>query len=87
MSAIFCSRLKSIPGRLGLKASSWEQREGKIYLGYREQIYSTDSESDLIRLLFGPANASMLYPFEGEVKKVFDDVFPIPIWVWGWDSV
>jgi hypothetical protein len=80
-------KVKKYTRALGYDGIILEQRDDRIYLGYREQIYSTDSSSDLIRLLFGPQKPSEIHPFEGEVKKVFDEIFPLPIWVWGWDSV
>jgi predicted acetyltransferase len=72
---------------MGYEGVVLEARDGRVYLGYREKIYSTDSESDLIRLIFGPQKASQLYSFDEEVKQVFEALFPIPAWIWGWDSV
>lgn len=80
-------KVKKYTRALGYDDVVLEPREGRIYLGKGEQIYSTDSESDLIRLLFGPQKASELYKFDDQVKEVFEKIFPIPIWVWGWDSV
>lgn len=80
-------KVKKYTRALGYDDVVLEAREGRIYLGKGEQIYSTDSESDLIRLLFGPQKASQLYKFDDQVKEVFEKLFPIPIWVWGWDSV
>jgi hypothetical protein len=80
-------KVKRYTRAMGYGGVILEQRENRMYLGYQDQIYSTDSESDLIRLLFGPQPASQLYPFEGDVKQIFETVFPIPLWVWGWDSV
>jgi GNAT superfamily N-acetyltransferase len=80
-------KAKKYTRALGYEGIILEQRDGRTYLGFGEQIYSTDSQSDLIRLLFGPQKPSEIYPFEGETKKVFDEIFPLPIWVWGWDSV
>lgn len=80
-------KIKKYTRALGFEGLVLEKRDGRIYLGLRDKVYSTDSESDLIRLLFGPQKASDLYPFDAELKEIFETIFPIPIWVWGWDSV
>jgi GNAT superfamily N-acetyltransferase len=80
-------KVKKYTRALGFEGLVLEPRDGRIYLGYRDQVFSTDSQTDLIRLLFGPQRPDQLYAFEGEVKRIFDEVFPIPIWIWGWDSV
>jgi GNAT superfamily N-acetyltransferase len=80
-------KMKKYTRAMGYEGVILEKRDGRIYLGYREKVYSTDSEADLIRLLFGPQKASHLYEFDEEVKVIFETLFPIPVWVWGWDSV
>lgn len=64
-----------------------EPRDGKFYLGHKEQIFQTDAESDLVRLVFGPLKASQLKGFDPATAEAFDKVFPISMWIWGWDSV
>jgi hypothetical protein len=80
-------KMKKYTRAMGYEGVILEPRDGRIYLGYREKVYSTDSDADLIRLLFGPQKASQLYAFDEEVKNIFETLFPIPLWVWGWDSV
>jgi len=58
----------------------------KFYIGSRDQVLSTDSEHDIVRLLFGPAKASHLHDF-GSDAQIIEQVLPIHMWVWGWDSI
>lgn len=71
----------------GLSNLVLDYREGKFYFGFGEEIYCTDSEADMIRLIFGPAKASEIHDFSPLVKSSLESIFPIPFWVWGWDSV
>lgn len=81
------TKLKKYLRATGIEDLVLEARDGKFYFGYKEEIFHTDSESDLIRLLFGPMKASQIHNFDKETAEVFDTIFPIPMWVWGWDSV
>ncbi len=58
----------------------------KFFIGSRNQVFITNSEHDIVRLLFGPAKASQIHNF-GPESKVIEKVLPINMWVWGWDSI
>jgi predicted acetyltransferase len=64
-----------------------EARDGRYYMGYGEEVFSTDSDADLVRLLFGPLKASELKAFDKNTAEVFERLFPVSLWIWGWDSV
>jgi hypothetical protein len=80
-------KMKKYIRALGIEDVVLEPREGKYYLGYKENIFSTDAERDLVRLFFGPVKASELHPFDQPTAEIFERIFPISMWVWGWDSV
>ena len=80
-------KMKKYIRALGIDEVVLEPREGKFYLGYKDNIFSTDAERDLVRLIFGPIKASQLHPFDAPTSEVFERIFPIAMWVWGWDSV
>lgn len=64
------------------------EADGDTYkFGFQNHIYQTDSERDLVQLLFGPEKPSHLGKIDPATAKVLDRVLPIPLWVWGWDSV
>ena len=83
----FLSKIKKYVRGMGVEDVALEIRDDKFYLGYREEIFKTDSASDLVRLIFGPLKASELHPFDPTTAEVFERLFPIPMWIWGWDSV
>ena len=56
-------------------------------MGYKSEIFSTDTEADLVKLIFGPLKAGQLNAFDPATVETFERLFPIPMWVWGWDSV
>lgn len=83
----FMMKVKKYFRALGMEGVIFEYRDDHYYIGLGDEIFKTDSSSDVIRLVFGPQKASELYPFEGEMKEIFEHTLPLPLWVWGWDSV
>lgn len=83
----FLMKIKKYARAMGVEDTVLEPRDGQFYLGHKQEIFRTDAESDLVRLIFGPLKASQLHPFDKETAQVFESIFPIPMWVWGWDSV
>lgn len=81
------AKLKRFTRTLGIENLIMEKREGRFYLGQGENLFHTDSESDVTRLIFGPLKASQLHPFDDETSEAFERAFPIATWIWGWDSV
>jgi GNAT superfamily N-acetyltransferase len=85
--ASLLTKVKKFVRGMGVDEVVLEAREGKYYLGAKQEIFSTDTDSDLVRLIFGPLKASQLGAFDKETAEVFEKVFPIAMWIWGWDSV
>lgn len=83
----FMAKVKKYFRSLGIEGLVFEYRDDQYYIGYGSDLFKTDSGSDVVRLVFGPQKASELYPFEGEMKEVFENALPLPLWIWGWDSV
>ncbi len=83
----FLTKIKKYIRALGYEDLVLEPREGKYYIGFRNQIFSTDSETDLVRVVFGPLKASELQVFDKDTAEIFEKIFPIAMWIWGWDSV
>lgn len=81
------TKIKKYIRSTGVEDVVLEARDGRFYMGYREEIFSTDSESDLVRLLFGPLKAGELNAFDKGTAEVFERLFPLSLWIWGWDSV
>lgn len=83
----FLMKIKKFVRAMGVDEIVLEPREGNFYLGYKQEIFRTDIEADLVRLIFGPLKASDLKAFDPATAAAFEKVFPINMWIWGWDSV
>src|SRR5690606_9538571 len=64
--AKFLTKVNKYIRQMGVEGLGLEAKEGKFYFVYKDQIYSSDSESDLVRLVFGPLKASQLNAFDRE---------------------
>ncbi len=64
-----------------------EKRGDQILFGVAGDLYSIPSESELIPLLFGPFDYTEQDIFKPETAQALSQILPLPLWVWGWDSV
>jgi GNAT superfamily N-acetyltransferase len=53
--------------------------------GLGKDIVAISDDKALIQVLFGPF--PMIDSFEEQTKKTLAKLFPLPLWIWGWDSV
>jgi GNAT superfamily N-acetyltransferase len=60
--------------------------DGKFYIGTGDKIFTTENETDIVKLIFGPLKASEI-PALGETAQLLENVLPLDMWIWGWDSV
>lgn len=81
------SKIKRHARAIGISDLVLETDGTTFKFGFQNQIYKTDSKRDLVQLLFGPEKPSQLGKIDPATAKVLDRVLPIPLWVWGWDSV
>lgn len=82
-----CKKIKKGARALGFDNFAFEHRDGKYYFGCGSEIYQTDCDQDIVRLIFGPTKPDQIHKFGPETLEVFNEIFPIPFWVWGWDSI
>lgn len=66
--------------QLGIHDLVLEKNEKGFIIGTRDDYTVLTSNADLTKLLFGPVEKDLL-------KPKFQKLLPIPMWVWGWDSV
>lgn len=64
-----------------------EKNNGQIIFGYGSDIYTLNNENDLVKILFGPTQIDELAFIKAETRKILSHLLPLPLWVWGWDSV
>lgn len=81
------AKVRRYARNLGIDDFTLENRQGITHFGFGAEIFRTDSEADVIRLIFGPLKASQLHEFSPELSIKFETIFPVPFWIWGWDSV
>lgn len=71
----------------GLDRLVLEKQNGEVLLGYGTDVYTLNTETDLVRILFGPIHASQLTFMKPETQEQLAKLLPLPLWVWGWDSI
>jgi len=64
-----------------------EKGDKEFFIHASGSTFKTESEADIVRLIFGPQKPIDLYPFDAKTAATLEKVLPMPIWVWGWDSV
>lgn len=83
----FTKKIKRASRLKGFSDFVFDYRDEKYYFGRGDDVYQTPDSSDIVRLAFGPLNAKDIHNFPPHVLNAFDKIFPIPFWVWGWDSI
>lgn len=83
----FCAKIKRVARYLGIDDLIFEKRDEFYYIGTSNKIFKTDSSTDIIKLVFGPAEPTDLHAFDEATLAVFAKMFPLQFWLWGWDSI
>ena len=64
------------------------EKQGANYVfGFGTDLYTLEKEADLVQLLFGPLNINQFDFVSPETKSKLATLLPLPLWVWGWDSI
>lgn len=64
------------------------EKQGEQYLfGCGADLYTMTSEREMVKLLFGPIHFDDLAFIKKETRDKLSTLLPLPLWVWGWDSV
>lgn len=80
-------KIKRHSRALGVENLVLEQRDGQFVFGTGDNVFKTDSEADIVRLIFGPQKASQIYKFDKQTTEILEKVLPLDLWIWGWDSI
>lgn len=84
---LFAKIIRSAKMEWGIENFVLEYKEGFYYYGVGGNLYKTDSESDIIKLIFGPVKPSQMNDHGKELNEILDKLLPLEMWVWGWDSI
>ncbi len=78
-------KVKKAARSLGLIDFVLEKRGAEYVMGFAGDLIAISDEKDLVRILFGPqVEIPHLHP---DTQKRLEQFLPLPMWVWGWDSV
>lgn len=56
-------------------------------LGLDGDLLHLEDGKDLVKVLFGPSRPSEFNAWGTQTSMELDKIFPLPFWIWGWDSV
>lgn len=82
----FFAKIQRHARYLGVADFSIEKREKQFIITAKGQTFLTESEHDVVRLIFGPQKASEIHDF-GTANATIETLLPINMWIWGWDSI
>jgi predicted GNAT family N-acyltransferase len=71
----------------GLSQFVLDKRGDFYFYGIGDTLFKTDHLQDIVKLIFGPKKPSELHNAGREINAQLDRMFPIEMWIWGWDSV
>ncbi len=81
------AKIKRHARSVGVGGFALERQGDLTYIGAGAGIFKTDADADVIRLVFGPHKASQIHGFDPKTSEALEAVLPVPMWIWGWDSV
>ncbi|MDB2425977.1 GNAT family N-acetyltransferase [bacterium] len=61
--------------------------DNQYIFGLGEDTYQITGKKSMTQFIFGPSDHSIINKFSPEVKEAYEKILPMPMWVWGWDSV
>jgi Acetyltransferase (GNAT) domain len=71
----------------GFDQITLEKKNDEIIFGHKTDLYTLKNEADFVKIVFGPTTIRELGFISVDTSQVLEKVFPLPLWVWGWDSV
>ncbi len=71
----------------GVSAIVLEKVNDHYTFGIGTEIFTVKEETDMVRLLFGPLDYKDLQIFREETCEKIKKILPLPLWIWGWDSI
>lgn len=79
------NKVKKAARAVGISDLVLEKKNGNYVVGAGNQTVEFADQKDLARLIFGPLPE--IPQFNEETVKKIERVLPLPLWIWGWDSI
>ncbi len=64
-----------------------EKHANHFVFGIGQDLFTINKETDMVRLLFGPADLRAIGLFKEETVQKLEKILPLNLWIWGWDSI
>ncbi len=71
----------------GMEKIIFEKQGNSFLFGYDTDLYTLENESDVLQLIFGPLEVDKIDFISTETKQKLSSLLPLPLWIWGWDSI
>lgn len=80
-------KIKKAFRHLGVSDIVLEKHDNYYLFGCGQDLCTVSSQAEMIQVLFGPAQLEDLNIFQKATLDKLNLVLPLPLWVWGWDSI
>lgn len=82
---VFFSKVKKTARNLGILDIILEERNNEFLFGCGQDIVVINDIKTLVQIIFGPYQE--IPYFNEDTRRKLAKVFPMPLWIWGWDSI
>jgi predicted N-acetyltransferase YhbS len=83
----FFAKVKKAAQSIGVKDLVLEKGTNGFQIGRGENVVTLSTEGELVQALFGPQDFVEMGYFKADSARDLGRIFPLNLWIWGWDSV
>lgn len=81
------AKVKKAFRNVGVNDIVFEKNNDLVLFGCGQDICTINDMNQISQLIFGPISFSELGVFQKATVDKLEKILPLPLWVWGWDSV
>lgn len=82
---VLFNKFRKAARTIGMTDFVLEKQNGVYHFGIGNDQVAIKDEKEIVRLLFGPM--PVMPQFKPETVRTIERLLPMPLWVWGWDSI